>query len=429
MGSSFVVMAYNITDMFWLGNVSSGAVAAVGAASFIIWFVESLLAFTKIGVEVQTAQAYGAEKFDRAHAFARHGIWMALICALVAVTLVYIFTPEIISFFQFSEKRVIDDAVTYLRIYSFAILMAVPIMTINGIYNGIGRTKIPFLINTVGMLMNMILDPLFIYGLGLKVQGAAIASVIAHIVGIVLYFYVLRVSHPPFSGFRLRGEWSFYYIKKITRIGIPASIHHAAFSLISMVVARFVSQYGATAVAVQSLGAQIESITWMTAGGFATALSSFVGQNFGAKQLDRIIRGYYRTLLLSGFFGILGTVIFLTIPEYIYQLFLPEENAITLGAIYLMIMGYSQVFMSLEITTAGVFNGLGKTAIPSIVGITLTAARIPMAMLLMPYYGLAGVWWSITISATLKGLVLACWFLLWQRSGGIEKLWIKEGGQ
>lgn len=428
MGSSFVVMAYNITDMFWLGNVSSGAVAAVGAASFVIWFVESFLAYTKIGAEVQIAKSYGAGQYERAAQFARHALWMAIICSFLVVLGVFFLSSHIISFFQFQETQVITDAVTYLRIYSIAMFLAVPIMTLNGVYNGIGKTKIPFVINSIGMLANMVLDPLFIYTFNMKVAGAAWASVISHVIGIALYWYFIKVAYRPFDNFSWRTTFDWYYFKKIVRVGIPASIHHAAFSLISMIIARFVSQYGATAVAVQSLGAQIESITWMTAGGFSSALSTFVGQNFGAKKLERIRSGYFHTLLLSCTFGIVGTIIFLWVPDWIYRWFIPEPEAIALGALYLTIMGYSQIFMSLEITTAGAFNGLGKTAIPSIVGIGFTAARIPMALLLMPWLGLPGIWWSITLSASLKGIVLSLWFILWQRRQGIEKLWIREGG-
>lgn len=426
MGSSFVVMAYNITDMFWLGHVSSGAVAAVGAASFVIWFVESFLAYTKTGAEVYIAQSVGANQQERAERFARNAVYLALISSLVMVGAVFLFSPQIVSFFRFTEIDVIADCNLYLRLYCLAMLMAVPIMTINGIYNAIGRTKIPFVINSVGMISNMILDPLLIYGLGMNVKGAAIASVISHVIGIVLYVALLLKFAPPFPSFSLRGKMSGYFCKKIVRVGVPASLYHAAFSVISMCMARFVSQYGATAVAVQSLGSQIESLSWMTAGGFSTALSSFVGQNYGAQKFDRIFRGYLLTLVLSCSFGLLATIVFFFGSNFIYQQFMPDPQAVALGTIYLTIMAYSQIFMSLEITTTGAFNGVGKTSVPSFVGITLTAARIPLALTLMTWFALPGIWWSITLSSVLKGSVLVIWFLWWMGRGGIEKKWRKE---
>jgi Na+-driven multidrug efflux pump len=163
---------------------------------------------------------------------------------------------------------------------------------------------------------------------------------------------------------------------------------------------------------VQSVGAQIESISWTTAGGFQTALSAFVGQNFGAKKWDRIYKGYFTSLGVIAIIGTITSCLLIFLPGPIFSIFIREQNVIKDGIVYLRILGVSQLFMCIEITTAGAFNGVGKTIPPSIVGIVLNAMRIPGALLLSALIGLNGVWWSISLSSVLKGIILTSWFIL-----------------
>ncbi|WP_253199492.1 MATE family efflux transporter [Clostridium tagluense] len=184
------------------------------------------------------------------------------------------------------------------------------------------------------------------------------------------------------------------------------------FTVIGMIIARILSQWGSTPIAVQSVGSQIESITWMTAGGFQTALSAFVGQNFGAKKWDRIYKGYFISLAIISIIGTITSCLLIFFPSPIFSIFISEKAVIKDGIVYLRILGVSQLFMCIEMTTAGAFNGLGRTMPPSIVGIVLNVLRIPGALLLSMFLGLSGVWWSISISSMLKGLILTSWFII-----------------
>jgi Na+-driven multidrug efflux pump len=150
----------------------------------------------------------------------------------------------------------------------------------------------------------------------------------------------------------------------------------------------------------------------MTAGGFQTALSAFVGQNYGAKKWERIYRGYFTAIGMIAVIGIITSCLLIFLPGPIFSIFIREQNVIQDGMIYLRILGVSQLFMCIEITTAGAFNGLGKTIPPSIVGIALNAMRIPGALLLSIALGLNGVWWSISLSSILKGVILTSWFII-----------------
>jgi Na+-driven multidrug efflux pump len=152
----------------------------------------------------------------------------------------------------------------------------------------------------------------------------------------------------------------------------------------------------------------------MTAGGFSTALSSFVGQNYGAKQWDRIAKGYFTTIALAGTIGIFASLVLIFFAEPIFVVFIPNDpEALRLGADYLRILGFSQFFMTLEITSQGAFNGLGKTLPPSLISIIFTGARLPLALILSTstLLGLNGIWWSISITSIFKGVVISGLFI------------------
>ena len=194
-------------------------------------------------------------------------------------------------------------------------------------------------------------------------------------------------------------------------------MQNGIFAFMSMVIAKILAQWGSTPIAVQNVGSQIESISWMTAGGFSTALSAFVGQNYGADRWDRIHEGYRKAIGLVSIIGIFATCLLIFGATPVFRIFIPDDSeAIKLGTTYLRILGLSQFFMCIEITTGGAFNGLGRTIPPSVVGIVFNALRIPSALLLSKTsLGLNGVWWSVSISSIFKGIVLTGWFMIYLR--------------
>jgi Na+-driven multidrug efflux pump len=162
----------------------------------------------------------------------------------------------------------------------------------------------------------------------------------------------------------------------------------------------------------------------MTAGGFQTALAAFVGQNFGAKKWDRVYKGYFTAIGIISVIGLITSSLLIFLPGPIFSIFIREKNVVKEGIVYLRILGVSQFFMCIEITTAGAFNGLGKTVPPSLNGIVLNALRIPGALLLSAGLGLSGVWWSISLSSVMKGIILTSWFIIFisrhPEIGGLE---------
>lgn len=201
-------------------------------------------------------------------------------------------------------------------------------------------------------------------------------------------------------------------VRRIVKLGFPVALQSGLFTIFAMFVARIVAQWGPIAMAAQKVGGQIESISWMTAGGFQSAMSTFIGQNYGAKKWDRVFKGYFVGIGIVSVIGIFATCLLVFGARPVFSIFIPEEEAIRYGVVYLRILGLSQLFMCIEITTTGAFIGHGKTFPPSVVGILFNALRIPGALILSStFLGLDGVWWAISISSILKGIILSTWHI------------------
>ncbi|MCY9545221.1 MATE family efflux transporter, partial [Paenibacillus alvei] len=267
-----------------------------------------------------------------------------------------------------------------------------------------------FHIFTVGLILNIILDPFLIFGVGsfegLGVVGAAIATLMANLLVTVLF--IIRTRHSELI--TKSSAWNSSLMKEVIRLGLPITIQRVTFTLISIIIAKIIVRFGSDAIAVQKVGIQIESISYMTIGGLQGAIAAFFGQNYGARRLDRIQQGYQQALLLTSGFGIFISIIFILFPGQLFSVFLSDEASLALGTDYMRIIGYSQLFMCMELMTVGAFNGIGKTHIPPIFSITFTALRIPLALILSEPFGLNGVWMSIALSSVFKGIVLIFWF-------------------
>ena len=386
MGTSFVQMAYNLIDMIWVGRIGTGAVAAVGTAGFFTWLANAFILIPKIGAEVGVAQSTGQQNMREVKKYIKHSIQMVIFLALLYGLILIAFRDSFIGFFNLGDEAIIQDAISYLVIVScgFVFFFINPVLT--AIFNGYGDSKTPFIINSIGLLANLVLDPLLIMGIGpfprLGVAGAAIATIISQGIATLLFIIKSKRALNIFSNIHLFTKPDLAHIVRITKLGLPTALQSGLFSIIGMVLARIIAQWGPTPIAVQKVGSQIESISWMTAGGFQSAMSAFVGQNYGAQKWDRVKKGYYIGIIIVSCIGLFATALLFFGARPLFTIFINEEEAIQQGIQYLRILAFSQLFMCIEIATAGAFNGLGKTIPPSIVGIIFNFIRIPSAIIL-----------------------------------------------
>lgn len=413
MGTSFIQIGYSLIDMIWVGKVGSNAVAAVGTAGFYPWLAMAFIMISKVGGEIKVAQSIGEKNIHDVKYYIKSAIEINIILSILYSLVLIIFRNPLIGFFKLGDIDVINMSKEYLVIVGIGMVFYFINPVFTSIFVGLGNSKSPFKINTIGLITNIILDPVLIFGVGpfpkMGVAGAALATITSNIVVSLCFIFLIIKHNDEYFKIKLFREIDLKYYKTLFILGTPVALQNGLFTAFSMIMGVVVASFGPVAIAVQKVGSQIESISWNSCEGFASALSSFVGQNYGAKKIDRINKSTKYSIIGVMIWGSFTTFILVFLGEYIFRAFINEPEAILKGTDYLKILGYSQLFMCLEITIAGIFKGIGRTYIPSIIIAVLTGLRIPLALILSKpnILGLNGVWWSITISSISKGLILA----------------------
>ena len=417
MASYFIGTLYNITDMAWIGQLGSKAVAGVGVGGMFTWLSQGLSSIARMGGQVQVAQCIGRGDRKKAHGYAQVAIQLAFYMGLIFALISLIFVHQMVGFFNLTDPEAYSAAVSYTRIACGLIVFSFLTVTLTGLYTAQGDSQTPFWANLIGLATNMILDPILILGPGpfpkLGVIGASIATVTAQfiVMGIMVLGVMRQKKENVLKGIRLAAVIPGSYLKGICQIGIPSGIQDMTYCFISMILTRMVSGFGAEALATQRVGGQIESISWHTADGFAAALNAFTAQNYGAGKMDRVKKGYRASLLTVGIWGLLVTAIFVFAPNTIARIFFHEPKAIAIAVSYLIIIGLSEAFLCVEITTIGAISGLGKTHLCSIISILFTSMRIPLAIVLgNTSLGLDGIWWALSSTTMIKGIIFTATF-------------------
>ncbi|WP_019539506.1 MATE family efflux transporter [Proteiniphilum acetatigenes] len=419
MAISFIQMAYNLVDIIWIGRLGSQSVAAVGSVGMLMWMMNSVALISKVSAEISIGQSIGARRLDQASLYASHTTTIAILLGLAFGIFFFLFPQPYISFYKL-EQEIAVEATGYLQIITLGIPIMFLILNFSGIYIGSGRSDIPFYFNATGLALNIVLDPLLIFGAGpvpaMGVKGAALATILSQSVVLLLFVRHLKKKNGLLGKFPFLIRPRKRYTLNILKLGLPVAAMNTYFAFINMNLARIASLYGGhLGITSQTTGGQIEGITWNTSTGFSTALGSFVAQNFAAHKINRANRAFRYTLMMMGALGIAVTLAFVLYGEGIFSVFVPEKAAYEAGGEYLLIIGISQVFMMLEITTQGMFNGLGRTTPPAIISIVFNTLRIPIAMILGTRMGVTGVWWALSITSIFKGIILFTWYLILQK--------------
>lgn len=411
MATSFVQMAYNLTDLIWVGKVGTEAVAATGTAGFFMWIAMSLVLIPRIGISVLTSQYYGEGNHKKVRDVIKNGFLLTLIIVVLYFTIIQLFARQFIGFYKL-DQAVNEMAIQYLRYIALGFFMTFFNPVFSSTYNSMGDSFTPFSINVVGLIVNIILDPLLIFGFGpikaMGVKGAAIATVTAQLIVFILFVIDNIKRKGMIYRSRQEGSLDREIFTQVFKIGLPTGMQSAMHASITMVLSRFMSKYGAKPIAVYSVGSMIESLTWMTTEGFAVGITAFVGQNFGARKIDRLKEVIRKSMTSVALIGLMSSFILIGFRNNLFYIFLPKDpEAIKMGSYYLLILGMSQFFMAIEIGAAGIFNGLSNTKTPAMISMGLNIMRIPFALIFMTWFEFYGVWMAMSFTSILKGIIMA----------------------
>ncbi|PKK83534.1 MAG: hypothetical protein CVT49_07840 [candidate division Zixibacteria bacterium HGW-Zixibacteria-1] len=408
--------ALNITDYFWVGFLGTPEQDAITTSMIVTWTLFAVSAIIVTGLTAIIARAIGAGKMEDASFYSRQGIIMAISVGLMASVVGFIFTPDVLSFMK-ASPQVVELGIPYLRIFFIAILILFINDSLGSIFRASGDTKSPTIAFATGTVLNLFLDPLFIFGWGpfpaMGVAGAALATAISVSIASLVFLTLILRGRLDFSLAGLhRTKPHFKAMLKIAKIGIPISLQNIIFVVVYWFIIQIVHHFGDTAGAAMGIGNRMEALSFLTTFGFSMAASTMVGQNLGAGKPDRAARCAWGSVGIVAVITFIVSVFFVTVPEFIAGIFSSDQAAVAIAADYLFILGLSQVFMGIEITLEGAFTGAGNTLPPMLVSIPGSIARLPLAYLLCFTLdvGINGIWWTLTITSFAKAIVLALWF-------------------
>lgn len=408
---------YQLIDTFWLGRLSANAVAAVSISFPILFLVLSLGGGLTLGGSVIVAQFFGAENKKKVDYSSSQTVFVIFIISIILALVAY-FLAEPMMILIGAESPILQDATDYFEVSSFGFIFLFMFFVFQSLMRGIGDVMLPMYVVLITVLLNLVLDPLFIFGYGpipaYRVKGAAVASIstqaISAIIGMWILFAGKRGIKIRLSQMKFDWKWT----KRLFRIGIPTSIDQSTRAAAMTVIILLVTSFGSEVVAAYGIGVRILSLIVIPALGFAMATTTLVGQNIGARQIKRAekVGDLSAKIAMIGLTSI-GLLLFF-FAEPVTRFFVPNDpQVIKDGALFIKIMAPSFGILGVQQVLNGVFNGAGFTQASLLITVfNLWMVRFPLAFLLSQNTDLeeVGLWWAFPISNILGGLIAFVYF-------------------
>ncbi|MFO7828087.1 MAG: MATE family efflux transporter [Bacteroidales bacterium] len=406
VGNVFQQM-YNVVDSIIVGNfIGKEALAAVGASFPIIFAFLSLIIGIASGSTIVISQYFGAKNIEKVKRTI-DTLFIFLFFASILISIIAIIFSEDIFIFLKLPEEIIPQATTYFNIFMAGVIVSFGFNGTSAVLRGLGDSKTPLYFLIISTFFNIGLDLLFVIVFKWGIAGVAIATLIAQGGAFITAIIYLNKTHKiiRFSFKNLIFDRDIF--KKSIRIGLPTGIQQTFVALGMMALIGIVNTFGTNVIAAYSVATRINSLASLPAMNFAAALSTFVGQNLGAKKTGRVKAGFIATFKMSSIISLTVTAAVLLFGNYIMGLFTNDQEVIRIGKEYLMIVGSFYIVFSAMFAISGVMRGAGDTIIPMFTTlISLWVIRIPGALILSKHFGEKGIWWAIPIGWVI-GLILA----------------------
>lgn len=410
VGTTLLQVLFNITDTFWVGRtLGPAALAGVSSASYSLWIIITTGELLGSGLTAIAARRHGERRPDLAARAAGNALVLAAILGLLVAALGLTATDPLFRLMHLPGDAEVE-ARRFLVVQCVGAVLIYGYFVVEAAFRSGGDTRTPFALLAGSVLLNLVLDPLMILGLGpfpaLGVYGAALATVLTRGVGFVVGFgFLLRRGG-------IRAHLDGPTTRAIFRIGTPVMLAGTLFSISYILILPTVSRFGTPALAALGIGHKVEGVSYMIAVGFGLAAGTLVGQNLGAGQVARARSAGWLTALLAVIpVGLLG-LLFAAAPGPIASIFTADEATATNAALYLLVFGVAQPCIAFEEALFGALSGAGYTLWPMCWVVLLSLVRVPLSAWAAPRWGLAGIWLVLAVTAVGRGLMM---LVLWTR--------------
>jgi putative MATE family efflux protein len=405
----------SIIDMFWVGRLGSVSIAAVAMSSTIIMILITFIFGISTGTVALVSQNIGARRQREADAVASQSIVLSFVSALIIAVIGSILAEKLL-YLLGAQPDVVLEGAGYLKVLLIGGAAMFLLFVGNSLLQGSGDVVVPMIAIIIANVLNIILDPIFIFGLGvprMQTRGAALASVISQTIACIFVLYVLFKGHSRVH-IRLK-EFSLKLkiILKILKIGMPSSMQMFFRTMMGVVMMSIVASFGTVAVAAYGIGMRLQMICLMPAFALGTTAATLVGQNLGAGKLRQAKRS---ALVATGldllFMIVIGAIFFIFAPEII-TIFDRSKAVVLIGSRYLRITALFYSFIAFSVVLNRALGGAGETFVPMLITfVSLWLVQVPLAFILPKLFdlGLDGVWWAIAISFVVNGLLTLVWF-------------------
>lgn len=409
MISMLVQALYNIVDSMFVARVSEAALAAVSLCYPIQMIMVAVACGTGVGINALLSRYLGEKKREKASQVAMHGLFCAICNWLVFAVIGLFFSEAFLRLFS-DDVQIIMMGISYMQICTICSFGVFVQITYERIMQSTGNTIYNMVIQGVGALINIILDPIFIFGLGpvpaLGTAGAAIATVIGQIVamflGIIITQKKIREIQLSVRGFHLDGM----LMKAMYRIAIPAILMQSIMSFMTVMMNMILAPFSEMAVSVFSIYYKLQQFVFMAVLGMNNALIPILSYNYGAHQMERIREGIRFALWMSCVIMAIGTVVFQLFPTQLLYLFDAKETLLSIGIPALRTISVSFVFAGISMVLCSVFQALGSPNHSLLVTLLRQMViLLPLAYGFSSAFGLDMCWWSFPITEVLCALL------------------------
>lgn len=399
---------YNIVDSYFVAKISENAMTALSLVFPIQNFINAVAIGFGVGINAMIAQYLGAGRRDKADETLTQGMVLAVIHGIVMMILCIIGIPYFLRLFT-TDANVIALGVRYATIvFSFSVILSVN-LTFEKMNQAIGNMKITMISLLIGCGLNIILDPMIIFGIGpfpkLGIAGAALATGFGQCVPIVIYIaaYLKRPKRVAFRREYL--HLTREVTKRLYSIGVPAILNMALTSVLTTALNAILAAFSQTYVLVLGIYYKLQTFLYMPANGIIQGMRPLIGYNYGAGEHKRVEQLYRMTLLLNICIMTAGMILCLTIPGKLMGAFAENPQTIQNGVTALHIICFGFILSAVSVTACGALEGLGK-GIPSLL-ISLSryvVLIIPLAFIFSRFFGAAGVWHAFWVTEALSAV-------------------------